>query len=270
MNLNLVSPLRKAYHQHDSSISFEEEDHKYFVKNENYTSCTTFVKTFFNPFDQISISRMCVQKRNPHISEASLKVESQKLRETWSKASADGTLMHESFENFYNFGTVKESNEMNPFLTFTQTMYEKGYRPYRSEWSVYDEKHKLAGTIDQLYYKQDENVLYMYDWKRSKNISTYSFGKKGLLCNFYLNDCNFIHYSLQQNIYKYILETNYNKKVVDMHLFVVNPKTYRSSIIKLPDMQNEIQNMLKYKEIELTQESFQTFVDNEDIIQNDH
>lgn len=265
MNLNLVSPLRRQFHRHDSSISFEEEEHKYFVKNENFTSCTTFIKSFFNPFDQIGISEMCVRKKNPGISQETLKIESQKLRDTWQKASSDGTRMHEAFENFYNFGTVVQSAEMNPFLKFSQSMYEQGYRPFRSEWSVYDEEHKLAGTIDQLYFKDDEDVLYMYDWKRSKNISTYSFGKKGLLCNFYLNDCNYVHYALQQNLYKYILEKNYNKRVVDLHLFVVNPNTYRSSIIKLPDMQNEIRNMLKLRKLELSGSAFDTFVDDQDV-----
>ena len=74
-----------------------------------------------------------------------------------------------------------------------------------------------------------------------------------------LNDCNFVHYALQQNLYKYILETNYGKKVKEIYLFVVSPKTYKSSLIHLPDMQNEIKSMLIYKEIIDTADMFDTF-----------
>lgn len=270
MMINLINPTSLANHgescirAQDQDIRFEENEHQYFVRDENFVSCTTFIKSFFAPFDQVAVSQYCVRKKRPLISDEELEVESSKLRETWTQASTDGTKMHESFENYLNFGTLHQSREMDQFLPFIRSMQEQGFKPYRSEWAVYDLRYKLAGTIDQLFYRDDDvHTLYMYDWKRSKNISTYSFGKLGRLLNFHLNDCNYVHYSLQQNMYRYILEQNYGKRVLSMHLYVINSKSYRAQIIEIPDMQQEIQNMLTYRNqfMQSTQDRFQEFLD---------
>jgi hypothetical protein len=261
LNLNLNYVVHENKNPRDSHIRFEEKEHLYFIHEKNFKSCTTFIKTFFNPFDSIKISENCVKKKKPHISKENLQTESALLRQVWSQASADGTKMHNDFENFYNFGTVVETKEMIPFLNFARTMEENGFKPYRSEWAIYDTDYELAGTVDQLYYHgNDQSVLYMYDWKRSKGVSTFSFGKTGKSVNFYLNDCNFIHYALQQNLYKYILQKNYGVTIKEIFLFVVNSKNHKPSIIELPDMQQEIQNMLEIKLLENRSEDFQEYL----------
>jgi hypothetical protein len=62
----------------------------------------------------------------------------------------------------------------------------------------------------------------MVDWKRSKEIKKFGF-KKGLGCCSHLQDCNFVHYTIQLNIYKYILEKNYGLKITDMYIVVFHP-----------------------------------------------
>ena len=40
--------------------------------------------------------------------------------------------------------------------------------PYRTEWTIYDRKLRIAGSIDMVYKDTRDNSYHIYDWKRSK------------------------------------------------------------------------------------------------------
>ena len=84
--------------------------------------------------------------------------------------------------------------------------------PYRTEWMVYHEELRLAGSIDMIFENEDGS-LQIYDWKRCKEISYDSYYGKAAItsCISHLPDTNFWHYSLQLNVYKNILEIKYGK-----------------------------------------------------------
>lgn len=240
---------------HDRLVVFEEEGHVYRVRGDcTYISSTTFVHTFFFEFDSFSISIKKAKKMFPLKTYEDQLVEAKKLREKWDlirdEACLKGTQMHETIEDYYNgkeIPKIQQTKEFLSFLEFDQYFKNLNYHPYRSEWRVFDDEFKIVGSIDQLFSNDAfaSNELVMVDWKRSKNISTFSYNKqkgKGVL--FYLNDCNYIHYALQQNIYKYILEKNYNVIIKDMFLLHINPSNFKRNLIKLPNMQNEVKNML--------------------------
>ena len=58
----------------------------------------------------------------------------------------------------------------------------------------------------------------------------------------HLPDTNFWHYALQLNIYKYILEKNYNKHIGKMVLVCLHPNNLNNSyqLFEVPNLQNEI------------------------------
>jgi len=93
---------------------------------------------------------------------------------------------------------------------------------YRTEWLVYDETIGLAGSIDCVL-EDDNNNLYILDWKRSKEIKMENTYEKGKAPFDNFDHCNYWHYTLQLNFYKHILETKYNKKVVFMMLVILHP-----------------------------------------------
>lgn len=242
----------------DKLVTFQEEGHIYRVRGDSsYISSTTFVHTFFKEFDAYTISLKKAKRMYPLRSYKDQLLEAQKFRDQWDLIRDDaclkGTQMHETIEDYYNGKEIehsKQTKEFLSFLEFDQYFKELQYHPYRSEWRVFDDEFKIVGSIDQLFFSDvlPENELIMVDWKRSKNISTFSYNKqKGMGVLFYLNDCNYIHYALQQNIYKYILEKNYNVKIKEMYLLHINPSNYKRNLIKLPDMQNEVKNMLLYR-----------------------
>lgn len=130
---------------------------------------------------------------------------------------------------------INASNEWTYFLKFV-TDYPR-LKPYRTEWMIYDEELKLAGSIDMVYENSD-GTLSIYDWKRVKEIAkTNSFNKHALTeCINYVPDTNFWHYSLQLNTYKGILERNYNKIVKELFLVRLYPEASGYELVKVPIM----------------------------------
>ena len=90
---------------------------------------------------------------------------------------------------------------------FNFVLENEDFIPYRTEWMIYDTDYKLAGSIDMVY-KNKDGSLNIYDWKRSKEITTINRWNQFSTtpCIAELPDSNFWHYSLQLNIYKRIIQ----------------------------------------------------------------
>jgi len=161
---------------------------------------------------------------------------------------ADGAKGPSGHENGPNEGEDKKGDEWNYFLNFLKDT--AWYRPYRTEWRIYHEELKIAGSIDMVY-ENDDGTLSIYDWKRAKDITRMNIYKKYAVheCLKNVPDTNFFHYSLQLNLYKYILENKYNKKIKDLYLVRLHPnnknKTY--DLIKCKDMTSEIKSLVAHR-----------------------
>ena len=62
---------------------------------------------------------------------------------------------------------------------------------------------------------------------------TFENGLNGLS---HLSSSDYNKYCLQQNIYKYILEKNYDKKVSSMNLLILHPNYDSYHIVKVNDL----------------------------------
>ena len=79
---------------------------------------------------------------------------------------------------------------------------------------------------------RQDGTLWIYDWKRCKQIEYEPFSKHCYAktpCLAHLPDTNFWHYSLQLNLYKFILESKYGKRVSKMSLVCLHPDNYCKS-----------------------------------------
>ena len=110
---------------------------------------------------------------------------------------------------------------------------------------VYDEDSKIVGSIDALFKTKSDKYI-MIDWKTNKEIKKHNPFEQGLhpVLKKYPN-CNYIHYSLQLNLYKYILEKNYGIKIFRMALVHFNENNSNYKIHVIPDMQHDIINILE-------------------------
>lgn len=257
-------------HHRDDDISFKEETHEYFFKGEKIpTSVTSFIHMFFSNFNASEQAENIIKKKCKNETYERYKnMTKQEIINKWNedskKASSYGTKLHADLESFFNLqdpsilefknykGYQKNYKEYDYFLTFLADKHLESLKPYRTEWMIYSNSLGIAGSIDMLFQsKINENEFVIYDWKRSKEIkytNNYSHGKGPVVS---LDDCNYNHYCLQLNMYKYILETYYNMIVVDMYLLVLHPNYSNYVQIQVPVMKEYIDNLIHFRKKQL-------------------
>lgn len=238
-------------HLRDAFITFDEGPHIYTIKGDSsFTSVTTWVHSHFEKFDSDKIIANMMRSRNWQNSKYYGKT-ADEIKTEWdqnkNEAASAGTKMHYDIECFYNecYKNTNNSVEFEYFKNFQEEVGSK-MKPYRTEWMVYHEEFRLAGSIDMIFENPD-GTLQIYDWKRCKEI------KKNNAWNKYaitpevesLPDTNFWHYALQLNTYKKILEMKYNKVVTDMYLVCLHPDNKNKNYIRLkvPSLQTELKEI---------------------------
>ena len=235
-------------HSRDSRITFEPEPHIYTVDGEEVISVTTLIGNFFKKFDSLG----CAQRLRPSNPLYGLSVD--EIIEAWEKkgreAANKGTFLHEQIEKYFLGLDYEKPDGFNHFETFVAE--HSNIVPYRSEWRIFDENHHLAGTIDMI--ACDGEKFDMYDWKRSEKtldksgqpITKDNWGNRGLDVISHIHDTSYNHYCLQQSLYKYIIESNYDIKIDNMYLVIIHPVYGSYHKVSVPYMEQEIQAMLSY------------------------
>lgn len=259
-------------HPRDKNIEFYEPTHKYTIltdKESDYTSVTTWNHSHFPHFDSDEIIEKMMKGKNWNENNKYWGLTKEEIKEQW-KQNADsvsslGTEMHFKIECFMNNDILPETynhEDLNEFYVCRDDKHEtKEWQyflnfirdfpdliPYRTEWTVYHEDLKLAGSIDMVYENED-GTLSIYDWKRAKDITNKNNFNKfaSAECIKHLPDTNFWHYALQLNTYKAILEAKYEKKVKDLYLVRLHPDAENYELIKLPILSKEINNMFYFR-----------------------
>tara|TARA_A100001015_G_C15014920_1_gene725021 strand:- start:1793 stop:2527 length:735 start_codon:yes stop_codon:yes gene_type:complete len=237
-------------HIRDKDITFRERAHIYNVKgNTDYTSVTKKVHALFEPFNADKIIDGMMNSMNWE-SSPYYGMTKEDIKTKWKKdgleASKLGTAMHLMFENYYNgIDTPSVSSvEATYFRNFVSE--HQHLVPYRTEWKVFDEDKRLTGTIDMVFINED-GTLSIYDWKRCKSIDHLNTYNKFSRCEKIkdIPDTNYWHYSLQLNLYKYILENNYGFIVKDMYLVQIHPNQDNYKKYNVPILTEAIQNILE-------------------------
>jgi ATP-dependent exoDNAse (exonuclease V) beta subunit len=230
----------KNPHERDDLIVFDEPTHTYTIGGESgYMSATTFVHSNFPEFDEdLIIERMRSSKnweKNKYYP-----MTTEEIKATWEKnrdaASAAGTKMHALIEDFYNelrdWDNLDKETDMTTEMRFFK-QFREDYElegklvPFRTEWRVFHEELKIAGTIDMVFRNVD-GTLSIVDWKRCGQIKQHvnTAFKQPTSLNPALSelyDTNYYHYQLQLNIYKHILETKYGFVVKELVLANLHP-----------------------------------------------
>ena len=129
-------------------------------------------------------------------------------------------------------------------------------KPYRTEWMVFHEELRLAGSIDMVFERDDgSGILEIYDWKRCREITKASpwgkFSTNPVIEH--LPDTNYWHYCLQLNTYKAIIEEKYDKKVGALYLVCMHPDNKRKNFerIKVVDLSSEIGDLFEQRKEKL-------------------
>lgn len=266
-------------HPRDKNIQFEEQGHKYTILNNNtgvgengHISVTTWVHTHFPHFDADSIISKMMSGKAWKSGHKYWGLSAEQIKDLWNSkrdnAAGAGTNLHYEIECFMNSNVLRFDYTHLELLQQYNIMakYDKKYldfgiewtyflkfvndfphlKPYRTEWTVYHEEFRLAGSIDMVYENPD-GTLSIYDWKRTSDIIKVNAWNKCAITKEinWMPDSNFWHYALQLNAYKMILETKYGKVIKDLYLVRLHPDSSDYELILVPDLQNDITTILK-------------------------
>ena len=261
---------QKNHHERDDQIVFEEEGHKYTILNDpdsTYTSVTTWNHSHFDTFDADKIVTNMMKGSKWKKGHKYWGKTAEEIKQQWSdagkQASQLGTQMHYEIECFMNRPDIpypyqhqdllQKPTETEPNDTataewkhFMAFIHDTPHlRPYRTEWCIYDEELKLAGSVDMVYENTTDGSLMIYDWKRTKEIIRVSYFNRYAKTDVisHLPDTNFWHYALQLNTYKRILEEKYGKTVSDLRLVRLHPEEETYEIIEVPLLKQELDDL---------------------------
>ena len=264
---------KKNAHVRDQNIKFYEHGHRYEITcdpGKRYTSVTTLVHSQFPKFNADAIINKMMKSKSWVPGHKYWSLTADELKAQWNTsgtaAANSGTNLHEQIENFMNdkrftfeythrellqehlimkqYENVERGIEWDFFLKFVED--NPHLKPYRTEWTIYDESVKVAGSIDMVYENPD-STLEIYDWKRCKEITSVN-GWNETATNpliSHLPATNFWQYALQLNTYKRILEAKYDKIVTKLCLVRIHPDSKSYELIEVPFLDKEITDLFQ-------------------------
>jgi CRISPR/Cas system-associated exonuclease Cas4 (RecB family) len=247
----------KNKHIFDKQITFREKDHKYWI-NGNCTdivSATTYIHGFFSKFDADKIIGF-ILKSKKWSSDPNYKyfrMSKKQIMHSWEEnrdtAAQQGTKLHADIEYHYNgLDSLIRNDSYEYNVLFKQ--FEKEHSDlvmFRTEHMIFSKVLRITGSIDGIAINTD-GTINLIDWKRTKEIKFKSYGnKKGKEPFDHLPDCNYVHYALQLNLYRAILETFYGMIVREMFLVILHPNQEKYIKIKIPRMQTEAHLLFEFR-----------------------
>jgi hypothetical protein len=222
-------------HPLDSTIRFTESNHKYQVdfdgsgfESNSIISVSGLVHSYFPVFDPDDAIQKMMKGRNWHRGNPCYHLTPVQIKEKWNSnattASTRGTWLHGQLERYMNGFPLPEMpyTHLVPLRQFFQwelTHFKNQLVPFRTEIRFRSGSDlRLTGTADLLAIDPNHPTpdacdgilsLHIIDWKFSKEIKLVNSYQCGLGPCSKMPDCNFSHYTLQQNLYKWLLETQY-------------------------------------------------------------
>lgn len=242
------------YHEKDQDMWFDEEPHIYYVKGKPvHTSVTTFIKEFFPKFDAKSTADKMYEKYYNSEGHKYYQMTPEMILKSWSgnEAATLGTKLHKNIEYYWNkqLDLIENSTKSTIEWVYFENFVNDNPQliPYRTEWEIFDLELNLAGSID-ITFLNDDGTLDIGDWKRSKEIkleNNYMKDTNAYVPIEHLPNANYWTYAIQLNMYKYILEKNYGKKINKLHLYIFHNENKNKNYMhfEVPILSKEIEDL---------------------------
>lgn len=255
MNLDLKIPseLFTVFNK----VTYFDEPHKYFIKNNELISVTTLIHRYQNVFDEDYWSEKIAEKFNRSQKEIIM---------LWKfineKGTMKGSIIHDYAENLFlnkkfeypkekiinHFGFDPIIKEYKITKNHVDNFYKDTFNkliPIKTELVVCDEGDGIGGMVDMLFYNVRAREFQIWDWKTNKKFTNESEeGRKlnGVLSD--LDDCDLEIYSLQLGLYKHIIEKFIPIKLGNSYLVWFSHNNDKYKVIQTKDRSKHIKSML--------------------------
>ena len=218
-----------------TKLKFNEEKHEYSVNGKVLSSVTEFISTFLEPFDRDYWSKY-VADRDCNSQENILK--------QWEMKRDWGSKVHKLIEDHINGEKTEDHhNEVREAINFLKSI---PHTKIKSELRVHSEELMIAGTIDVVL-ETPEGVM-LFDWKTTSNLRMNNSFRQAKEPIEHLDDCNYVKFLLQLNLYKLLFERTYGKKVTGMG-FVKLARKGEFQYFPAEDLTLEVDLMLDARKI---------------------
>ena len=161
-------------------------------------------------------------------------------------AALEGSKLHKDIEHYLSNNPTNNpiNNPTIEFQYFKQFLRDhEEQMPYKTEWRINSNSLALTGCIDILT-KDKNNNYYLYDWKRVSKINMTSSNKSINPPQLNVDDCNYIKYALQLNLYSVLLKREHNIEVHKMAIVQLHPTLPNYKKLDVPNMEKEINIIL--------------------------
>ncbi|MFL3028006.1 MAG: PD-(D/E)XK nuclease family protein [Candidatus Neomarinimicrobiota bacterium] len=204
----------------DKDLKLVEPGHKYVLTHKpeiKFRSVTEIIGGFFEPFDKMAVAKRLV---TTHPKYQMMSIED--LISIWDAKRDFGTKIHNEIETCLNDSDYPTKLDIYQYDVKTRyalawlrqhdIKYDLEIYP---EVKVFSSEINIAGSIDVLLYNKNTDSYAIIDWKTSRKIDKKAYkNKKGThSITENLQDCKFVHYSLQLSFYRYLLEEYYGLKI---------------------------------------------------------
>ena len=247
-------------HPRDDGLTFIESIHKYTLVSDptvKLISVTSFLHDCFEEFDADKVIEKLIS--NPRCKYFNRSIE--EIKDEWKSSNLLGTELHAKIEHFMNDENVKypysqgelvvkdvEKDDLKDdwklFLQFADTFQDK--IPFRTEWRIYCQELRIAGSVDMVY-KNEDGSISIFDWKRTTDLDKRVGFKNKMSVKFpdTVPDTKFHKYSLQLNLYKAIIEKNYGLTVKELVLVGLHPSQKTFELHHCVDYSKEVQQLFQ-------------------------
>ena len=237
----------KTVVHNNQTCSFYEIEHKYFVKDIVLLSATRFVSSFFPTFESGKIAAKYAKKHGL------------KKKDVLTQWTTKGEYASEKGHKLHLYAETKLLDMATPFLNEewkghaqaidrVLTILHSGYEVIGVELIIFSLNLGLSGTIDLLLKKKrtvDEYLI--LDWKTNEKIDFDNSWQHGFPPIEHLDDCDYEHYALQENIYERILiEENYFPNAIYKKVLVHIQPEGNYKLYRVGDYQENVEAMLSW------------------------
>lgn len=234
-------------HERELQIVFEPIEHVYSVNGETgFSSVTEKLKLYFEPFRKDFIISRVLKKKDCNMS-------FDEIAADWKARANFGTSVHDAIETWLLLGTPPKNPTIDLAICFAQFLnfwkhlnLSHPIKSWRPEMRIFSETFKIAGSIDLVVEFQD-GTIEIFDWKCVSTLRKSGGWSNGKPPFDKYPDTNFTHYTIQLNLYKFILEAHYDMIISKTHLVQLHYERATWKLETLPDIQDDIKAMLNPK-----------------------
>jgi hypothetical protein len=240
-----------------NDITFYDEPHKYYIGKQELISVTTIIHQYQEEFNEDYWSNYKGEQFN---------ISQREILRAWKfineKGTIKGSAIHDYAENLFlnkkyeypkqiildNFGFDPVHKEYEITKKHVDKFHKDSRNkliPIRTELIIYDRESLIAGMLDMLFWNIKMKEFQIWDWKTNKDFTSEMKSRHLLNDLFMLEDCDLELYSLQLELYKYIIEKNTPIKLGKSYLVWFSHNNDNYQIIETKDRKYYIDCIVK-------------------------